>query len=79
MNLRVTSVGSPQFVTNMRGSWNGTYYDPKSLSDFLVERVKIYCSPPVEFQIGGDPHGLRDEVTASVTKQAIELVDYYES
>ncbi len=79
MNLRISSVGSPQFMTNMRGIWNGTYYDPKYLSDFLVERVKIHCAPPVEFQIGGDPHGLRQEVTASVTKQPIELVDYYES
>jgi len=79
MNLRLSSVGSPQFLTHVPGIWNGTYYDSKYLSDFLVERVKIRCSPAVEFQIGGDPHGLRDEVTASVTKQPIELVDYYES
>lgn len=79
MNLRLSKVGSPQFMTHMRGIWNGSYHDPKYLTDFLVERVSIRCNPAVEFQIGGDPHGLREAIVAHVTKQPIELVDYYES
>lgn len=79
MNLRLSRVGSPQFVNNFRGIWNGTYHDPKYLSDFLVDKVSIHCSPAVEFQIGGDAHGSREHIVASVTRTPIELVDYYES
>jgi diacylglycerol kinase family enzyme len=79
MNLRLSKVGSPQFLAHFRGIWNGTYHDPQYLSDFLVDKVSLHCDPAVEFQIGGDPHGTRQHVVASVTKEPIELVDYYES
>ena len=79
MNLRLSRVGSPQFMSNFRGIWHGTYHDPKYLSDFLVDKVSIRCSPAVEFQIGGDAHGSREHIVASVTQTPIELVDYYES
>ncbi len=79
MNLRLSRVGSPQFISHFREIWNGTYHNPKYLDDFLVDRVRIHCHPKVEFQIGGDAHGSREEIVASVTKRPIELVDYYES
>jgi diacylglycerol kinase family enzyme len=79
MNLRLSTIGSPQFVSNLRGIWNGTYHDPRYLSDFLVDRIRIECDTPVDFQIGGDAQGTRTSIEASVSREAIELVDYYEA
>src|SRR5690606_21495125 len=31
MHLRISRIGPPQFLGNVRGIWNGTYHDPKYL------------------------------------------------
>src|SRR5690606_6852175 len=76
MHLRILRVGSAQFVANVRGIWNGTYHDPETFSDFLVEGIRIECQRPVDFQIGGDSQGQRTMVEASVTPYPIQLVDF---
>lgn len=78
MNLRLSTIGSPQFLSNLRGIWNGSYHDPKYLSDFLVDRIRIEYDTPTDFQIGGDSQGKRSVVHAAVTRTPLELVDYYE-
>ncbi len=79
MNLRLLTLGSAQFVSNLRGIWSGTYHDPRYISDFLVDRIRIECDSPVDFQIGGDAQGTRTTLEASVSREAIELVDYYQA
>ncbi len=79
MNLRLAKIGTPQFMGHFRKIWKGTYHDPNYVSDFLVKKVRIACEPALEFQIGGDAHGTRNELVASVTQEPIELVDYYET
>lgn len=79
MNLRLLTLGSAQFLNNLRGIWGGTYHNPQYLSDFLVDRIRIECDSPVDFQIGGDAQGMRTKIEASVSRQAIELVDYYQA
>ncbi len=76
MHLRVSRLGSPQFVANFRGIWNGTYHDPKFMDDFLVESFRIECEEPVHFQIGGDSQGTRTEVRAETTSRALRLIDF---
>jgi len=77
MNLRISTMGSPQFVSNFRGIWNGTYHQPKYLKDFAVDRIVIEMKEPTELQIGGDSQGLRSQIEASVTRRPIDLVDFY--
>lgn len=77
LNLRISRLGPPQALLSARGIWNGTYYDPRYLSDFLVEEISIECSEALEFQIGGDSQGLRSTVRARVTPEALDLVDFY--
>ena len=79
MNLRLSKIGSPQFVANFRSIWSGSYHDPRYVTDYMVDKVSIHCNPALEFQIGGDAHGTREHIMAEVTKKPIELVDYYES
>ncbi len=78
MNLRIVSLGAPQFVRNVAAIWSGTYHDANYLKDFMVDRVRIEASEPLDFQVGGDSRGQRSIVTARVTERPLELVDYYE-
>lgn len=77
MQLRVSSIGSVEFLRHARGIWNGTYRNPETIFDFLVEKVSIECDPPSDFQIGGDAHGHRARVEAKLTQEVIHLVDHY--
>lgn len=77
MHLRISTIGSLSFVTNLVPIWQGTYSHPGELKDFLVERVSIDCTPETDFQIGGDPRGKRRHVEAAITPEPVRLVDYY--
>jgi diacylglycerol kinase family enzyme len=77
LNLRVSRLGAPQALVNARAIWNGNYYNPRYLSDFLVEDIVIECATPMEFQIGGDSQGPRSNVHARVTAEPLQLVDFY--
>jgi len=76
MHLRISRMGPPQFVANVRGVWNGTYHDPKFLSDFLVEHFRIECEEPMDFQIGGDSRGTRTQIEAKTTKRTLRVIDF---
>lgn len=79
MNLRLTKLSSMQFLKFFRTIWNGSYFDPSTTLDFMVERIVIECEPDLHFQIGGDSRGKRGRLIASVTESPVELVDYYEA
>ncbi len=76
MHLRVSTLGSLSFVTNLREIWTGTYESADEISDFLVERVRIDCSPETDFQVGGDPCGLRSTVELAISPFPIRIVDH---
>ena len=77
MSLRLLTVPVPAFVRNLPAIWRGEYHDPKIISDFLVEDVTIEFDPPTPFQIGGDPHGVLSSARMRLSKDPIELVDFY--
>jgi diacylglycerol kinase family enzyme len=77
LNLRISRLGSAQALTSVRGIWNGTFYDSRYFSDFMVQAIRIECEEPIAFQIGGDSSGLRSSIEARVTDQPLDLVDFY--
>jgi diacylglycerol kinase family enzyme len=76
MHLRVSSISSLSFVTNLNAIWTGTYESESEITDFLVDRVRIECHPETDFQIGGDPFGLRRVVELAVSPDPIRVVDH---
>jgi diacylglycerol kinase family enzyme len=77
MNLRLSTITIPQFVSNFASIWRGELQDPRIITDFLVEDVCIEFDPPTPFQIGGDPVGEKKSVRVQLSKEPIELVDFY--
>jgi diacylglycerol kinase family enzyme len=77
MHLRISSIGVLPFVKNARAIWKGDFDDPSLMFDYLVEAVSIEVDPPTAFQIGGDEHGQRDRIQASLSRETIRLVDFY--
>jgi hypothetical protein len=77
MSLRVSTVGVPGFVANLPAIWRGEYQDPRVITDFLVDDVTIEMDPSTPFQIGGDFHGVKDKMRLTLSKEPVQLVDYY--
>jgi diacylglycerol kinase family enzyme len=75
-DLRVVSFGSIEAVSHLRAIWRGTHQSDR-MHDFLCERIRIECEREMPLQVGGDVVGLRREVTASLSKRPIRVVDYY--
>jgi diacylglycerol kinase family enzyme len=76
MALRVTTIGSLEFVAHAKQIWKGEYANATTLFDFLVEKVRIEVDPETPFQVGGDAMGARSQVVVGLT-DPIELVDFY--
>jgi diacylglycerol kinase family enzyme len=77
MALRVTTIGSIEFVAHFGKIWRGEYQNDATLFDYLVERVRIEIEPSTAFQIGGDAMGERSTVEVGMSKEPIDLVDFY--
>ncbi|GAC1351370.1 MAG: hypothetical protein NVSMB1_03730 [Polyangiales bacterium] len=77
MALRITTIGSVEFVANFAKIWRGEYQSSTTLFDYLVDRVRIDITPETSFQIGGDTMGKRSSVEVALSAEAIELVDFY--
>jgi hypothetical protein len=75
-SLRVCDVTSREVAMNISAIWRGTYRNPRTVHDFLCERVAIHYEVPMALQIGGDVVGRRTLVRASLAAP-IEVVDYY--
>ncbi len=77
MSLRLSTIGSLQFLANFRSIWRGDYDDLEVVFDYLVDDVTMILDPETEFQIGGDPQGKRREVRMRLSPEPIRLVDFY--
>ena len=75
-SLRVIAFGSVEAVAHVRGIWRGTHRSAR-MHDFLVDAVRIECTPPTPLQIGGDAVGERSVVRARLSARPIQVVDYY--
>lgn len=77
MALRITTIGSIEFVSNFKKVWRGEYHNATTLFDYLVDKVRIEIEPATPFQVGGDAMGDRSSVSVSLMEEPIELVDFY--
>jgi diacylglycerol kinase family enzyme len=77
MQLRVSTIKPHEFIYHLKEIWRGEYVNPKSIFDFLVERVALEFEPKAPFQVGGDPRGERDRLEVGLCPTPIELVDFY--
>lgn len=77
MHLRVTTLSPLKFVRHFNEIWRGSYEDPASVFDYLVEAITIDIDPPTPFQVGGDLRGERSNLNVVLSPTPIELVDLY--
>jgi diacylglycerol kinase family enzyme len=77
MHLRVTTIPPFKFIAHFAEIWRGSYEDPGTVFDYLVEAVTIDIDPPTPFQIGGDLRGKRSHLRVVLSPTPIELVDLY--
>ncbi len=77
MALRITTIGSVEFVRHFKEIWRGEYRSPTTLFDYLVDKVRIEVEPRTAFQVGGDAMGDRDAVEVAMSAEPIEIVDFY--
>jgi diacylglycerol kinase family enzyme len=76
LQLRVaTQLSVPTVLWNLQRIWSGEFEHP-GLLDFHAERVSVRFERPVPLQIGGDPHGWREQVTFGMAPAAVEVVDF---
>lgn len=77
MNLRISTVGSYEFVANFPSIWTGKYENLETIFDYFVEHVRLEVDPGSPFQIGGDPQGDRQTIEVRLNPDPIRLVDHY--
>ncbi len=61
-------------VAHLPGIWTGEYSNLDQLHDFWVDDVEIEMAPAASLQIGGDAHGKRRSLRASLAQEPIQLV-----
>ena len=73
--LRLTAIGVPTILANMRALWTGGR-PPKGVHDFHVDKVLIKFDREVPLQVGGDAEGYKREVVFEMAERPLELLDF---
>ena len=74
MQLRIANMSPVSVLTNLPGIWTGEYANLDQLYDYWVDDVEIEMLPSASLQIGGDAHGKRQTLRASLAQKPIQLV-----
>ena len=72
--LRVTAIGVPKILANLRKIWKGG--TPTGILDFHCEKVLVRWSREMPLQIGGDAEGYRREVVIGMSDLPVDLIDF---
>jgi diacylglycerol kinase family enzyme len=73
--LRLTAMGVPRILKNLRTLWKGGAA-PEGVMDFHCDRVLIKFDREMPLQVGGDAEGYRREVVLSMAERPLELLDF---
>ena len=74
-HLRLVNVPTHELVLSARKVWKGTLMHG-GLHDFHVDNVHLEFSEPMPYQLGGEPRGMRDEITITMSGRAVDLVRF---
>jgi len=72
--LRVTAIGVPKILANLRKIWKGG--TPAGVLDFHCDKVLIRWGREMPLQVGGDAEGYRKEVVIEMADRPVELLDF---
>lgn len=73
--LRLTAIGVPTILRNLRTIWRGGP-PPAGVLDFHAEKVLIRFDREMPLQVGGDAEGYRREVVFEMAERPLELLDF---
>jgi len=72
MQLRIGHMMAASILAQLPQIWKGE--QPGGIQDWLVEEVELTTDVQVPFQIGGDAHGYRHQVTFNTIPNAVRLL-----
>ena len=73
--LRLTAIGVPKIIANLRTLWRGGP-PPSGILDFHCDKVAIRFDREMPLQVGGDAEGYRREVLFEMAERPLELLDF---
>ena len=73
--LRLTAIGVPKILANVRTLWRGGP-PPAGILDFHCDNVLIKFDRDMPLQVGGDAEGYRREVQFGMAERPLELLDF---
>ena len=73
--LRVTAIGVPRILANLRTIWRGGP-PPAGVLDFHCDKVLIKFDREMPLQVGGDAEGYRREVVLEMAERPLDLLDF---
>ena len=73
--LRLTAIGVPKILANLRTLWRGGPA-PSGILDFHCDKVLIKFDREMPLQVGGDAEGYRREVVFEMAERPLELLDF---
>jgi len=73
--LRLTAIGVPRILANLRTLWRGGP-TPAGVLDFHCEKVLIKFDREMPLQVGGDAEGYRREVVFEMAERPLDLLDF---
>ncbi|HTO96677.1 MAG TPA: diacylglycerol kinase family protein [Myxococcales bacterium] len=73
--LRLTAIGVPKVLANLRTLWRGGP-PPKGILDFHCDQVLIRFDREMPLQVGGDAEGYTREVVFGMAERPLELLDF---
>jgi diacylglycerol kinase family enzyme len=73
--LRVTAIGVPKILANLRTLWRGGPA-PAGILDFHCDKIAIRFDREMPLQVGGDAEGYRREVMFEMAERPLQLLDF---
>ena len=73
--LRLTAIGVPRVLLNLRTLWRGGP-PPAGVLDFHCDKVLIRFDREMPLQVGGDAEGYRREVVFEMAERPLALLDF---
>ena len=77
MQLRIGRINPLVGVLNIASIWRGTYRNPNTVLDYLVEDIHVELTDPFPFQHSGDAMGLRQNLNLKIANENLKLVDFF--